>query len=330
MTTKVLITGSSGFVGGHILSALIGNGRFDISLLLRDPSRVKIGSVKVYEGDITKASTLKDALKGKEIVIHCAALMSNYDFMPRRSFYEVNVLGTKNLLMSCDKKTLRQFIHISTVGVYGSTGIQPAGEDAPYGNRLSNYEWSKKEAELELFRYSSKNSVPFTVLRPSQLYGRGMHYGWNETIKSINGGTLLIPGAGAAKIHLLNIKDLVRAVIMVTDNPVAVGKIYNIAGPEKPSLKEVFGIIASILGVKPPRRVPYNAALAASLILTAIPNCLKNKKLKLLTPHLVKFFVEGHVYDISRANTELGYNPSVRIDDGFREMIAWCREEGIL
>lgn len=333
MTTKVLITGSSGFVGGHILSALVKDGRFDISLLLRDLSRLeykKYGKVKVYKGDITMADSLIDALKGQEIIVHCAGLMSNYDDMPRRIFYEVNALGTRNLLASCDTKTLKQFIHISTAGVYGSAGGHPAAEDTPYGSKLSDYEWSKKEAEIALFGYASENNTPFTVLRPSQLYGPGMRYGWPETIRSIKYGKMLTPGPGSAKIHLLNIRDFTKAVILAAGNPAAIGKTYNIAGPAALSIKEIFGMIASILGVKPPKRIPYNATYALSICLTAVPRFLKNAKMRLLTPHRVKFFAEDHMYDISRAESELGYIPSVSLEDGLRQMIAWCEEGGML
>lgn len=131
-------------------------------------------------------------------------------------------------------------------------------------------------------------------------------------------------------IHLLHIKDLVNAVKSVLLNKKSVNKIYNIAGPEAPSLKDIFYSIADILGVGRPGHVPYAAVYGASIALSFIPAGMKPGRLRLLTPHRVRFFATNHIYEISRARHELGYEPAVTLKDGLSEMIGWAVRKGLL
>ncbi len=333
MKNRVLITGATGFVGGKVVEALSRDGDTELHVLARDEGRARAvlpDNVIVHTGDITCIGTLKRPLAGKEAVIHCAALMSNFDSESRETFHRVNVAGTENLLRSCDRGSLKQFIHISTVGVYGPTGATQADESASYGKTLSDYEWSKMMAEKALFRTARESSLPFTVLRLSQMYGEGMRYGWPETMRSIKAGSLMLPGNGRAKIHLLHIDDLVNAVKLALFNEAALGKVYNIGGPETFEIRKVFDVISKILLVEPVRGMPYLPVYAASILLGALPGRLKSGKMKFFTPHRVSFFAEDHAYDISRASRELKYVPSVNIGEGFGRMAEWCRREGLL
>lgn len=331
MKKEILITGAAGFVGGRVAAGLARNKNISLHVLLRDPDARGLFSdkdIRVHIGDITEPDTIKEALSGKNIIVHCAALMSNFDMEPKEKFYEVNALGSANLLKMADRKSLTQFIHISSVGVYGATGRSPVTEDAPYGRRLSAYEWSKKESELIVLRYAKEENVPFTILRLSQLYGAAMRYGWPETIKSIRRGTMLVPGDACAKIHLLNIDDFLYALGLVLDNEKAINKIYNVAGPEIYPIGEMFDTIADMLRVKRASRVPYLPVYLASLLLSLIPHSARGGKLRLLTPHRVRFFSENHMYDTSRIRDELGYCPGIKVKDGLREMIDRCELEG--
>jgi nucleoside-diphosphate-sugar epimerase len=334
MKPNLLITGSSGFVGSHVLESLLRDGRFEISVILRNPDGFKahpgLPAPPICKGDITRPDTLSRALAGKEVIIHCAALMSNFESQGRKAFYEVNVRGTENLLEATDRNVLKQFIHVSTAGVYGACRNGPANEDAPYGNVLSDYEWSKKEAELAVLKYAKRHNIPYTILRPSQMYGAAMRYGWVDTLEAISSGQMVIPGMGEGRIHLVNIRDFVDAVKSVILNEAAANRIYNIAGPEVLCLADVFDSIAGIVNAKRPRRVPYAPVYAASLVLGLLPAGLKRGNLALITPHRVSFFSDDHYYDTTRARAELNFAPRVKIADGMKEMVEWCSREGLI
>lgn len=333
MKRKILITGATGFVGGNIAGRLAENPDLEVYALLRDPKKGEAlagKGVRIYEGDITRPETIAEPLFDTDVIIHCAALMSNFDSEPRERFYKVNVEGTENLLRRCDSKRIKQFIHISTSGVYGVSRNNPADEDTPYGKTLSDYEWSKVRSELVVLKYAREKQIPFTVLRPSQLYGPGMYYGWLQTMNAIKSGSMVIPGEGKAKIHLLHIKDLVGAIETVLLNEKSMNRIFNVAGPEVPGVTQVFDLIAEVLGVGRSIHVPYAPVYMLSLLLCMVPLPAKNGKLKLLTPHRVRFFATDHVYDISRIKKDIGYVPRIGIREGFRDMVKWYEQEGLL
>lgn len=330
---KILVTGATGFIGRHIIASLLGRRDCELYIIARDEKKageIFNGNVTIYKGDITLPKSLCDVFKDKDIIIHSAALMSNYEYEGKDRYYEVNVKGLSNILACCEPHRLKRFLHISSAGVYGRTEPIPVREDSFYGSGLSVYEWSKKEAESVLLEYCRKYSVPFTILRLSQMYGPGMHYGWPDTIRAIAKGKMLIPGKGNARIHLLHIRDCINAVNLALNNDIAINKIYNIAGPEILKLNEVFKIISCILGVDPPRSIPYFIPYSASLILSLLPNFMKTGNIRLLTPHRVSFFRSDHIYDISSVKRDLGYEPCVKVKEGFSEMISWCRKEGLV
>lgn len=326
---KILITGATGFIGCRITKRLSQDSRFSVSALVRNVSKaegLKDIGVEVIEADISKPSGLKEALQDKEVILHCAALMSNFDGEGRKTFYSVNAIGTKNLLDSLNPSLLKQFIYVSTAGVYGSTGDKAVSEDAPYGANLSKYEWSKKEGELVALEYAREKRLPITIVRPSQVYGAGMSYGWPETIESIRQGRMFIPGRGDAAIHLLNVKDLVEAIVLVAGKAEAIGEIYNIAGPDILTIREIFDTIADLLGVDKPKSLPYLPVYTISLFMNLVPYPLKNRRMRLITPHRVAFFARNHAYSIEKARRKLAFNPKVGVREGFKEMIELALE----
>ncbi|MDD5439341.1 MAG: NAD-dependent epimerase/dehydratase family protein [Candidatus Omnitrophica bacterium] len=333
MKQNVFVTGGFGFVGRHIVRLLAGEGAYTISVLTRHPEQVgdlRPYGVRVCIGDITDAGTMKDSLKHQDIVIHCAALMSNFDRAGRKKFFDINVRGTEHVVRGCDRKALKRFIHMSSVGVYGATGKNGAAEDSPHGTDLSLYEWSKKEAEKAVLDHAGKEALPYVILRPSQLYGEGMYYGWPSTMRSIRRGTMVLPGPGTAKIHLLNVADLAKAVGLFCKADAQAGGIYNVAGPEILSLKEVFNTLASLLGKPPVRTVPFLPVYCASLALSAVPDVIKTEAMRLLTPHRVSFFNNDHLYITEKLERALNFTPAIKVRDGFRRMIAWCERERII
>jgi len=333
MRENILITGASGFVGSSIVKALARKEEIDLSCLCR--SEASFGAlsegapVRRFIGDVTKPETLADAVGNADIIIHCAALMSNFDEASRNDFFDVNVRGTENMLGKVNPRKIRRFIHISTAGVYGPVQGEAAKENHLYGSRLSSYEWSKREAEKVLFRCASERKIPFTVLRPSQMYGEGMYYGWPHTIKMIRENRMIIPGKGKARIHLLHIRDLVRAVELVLSTDDSLNNVYNIAGPEIVTLGDVFDLISEMVGSRKPARMPFFPVYMGSRILSFVPRRLKTAQLSLLTPHRVRFFTEDHYYNTRKAERELSFRPNVCLRDGFAAMIGWCEQTGV-
>jgi nucleoside-diphosphate-sugar epimerase len=326
----ILVTGGTGFVGSHILDALSKEYNYITALVRKDSNlqRFSKGNINFIYGDLCDSKSLDLALQDIDIVIHSAALMSDRDELPKSKFYEINVKGTENLIRSClNKKELKQFIHISTVGVYGSTENGPAKESDDYGKILSDYEWSKMKAEEVVLKYL--NQMPITIIRLGQLYGPRMIYGWTNVIDMIYRDKMKIIGKGNSLIQLTHIDDIINGLKLVIDNERCHGQIFNMCGENSYKLNDVFGTIAEILGKSYPKSVPYYPVYILAYILKFIPNFVKPKPLILLTPHRAGFFKSNHIYDISKAKKYFNYNPTITLKDGMKKMIEWYLSEFI-
>jgi nucleoside-diphosphate-sugar epimerase len=325
---NILITGATGFVGGHLVAALSEENN-NVTVLVRKNSNLRYlnnEKIKIVYGDLQDKESLNSALKNVDIVIHSAGLMSDRDYASKKDFFKINVRGTENLITGClIKNEIKQFIHISTVGVYGCTGKIAINESYGYGKSLSPYEWSKAEAEKIVLKYADR--IPITILRLGQLYGPRMIYGWTNVIEMIYTDRMKIIGKGESLIHLTYIDDVVNGIKMAIGNEKCIGQIFNICSENIYKLSEVFQAIADTLGKPHPKSIPYYPVYILSCLLNFIPSFLRPKSLRLLTPHRVRFFKNNHIYDISKAKMVFGYNPAFNMQEGIKRMVEWYFSE---
>jgi nucleoside-diphosphate-sugar epimerase len=324
---NILITGATGFIGRHLVP-LLTDKHPKIYVLIRESSKAeflrKQGVVLRY-GDLLDKPSLRESLKDIDVVIHLAALMSDKDYLPRSSFLRVNNAGTMNIVEE-SRGRIKQFIHISTVGVYGRTGKAGVDERHPYGINLSNYEYSKVEAEKSLLKFSSKNNFPFTILRIGQLYGPGMHYGWPDIFQKMERGRMFIIGKGDRMLQLTYITDAVSGIMMTIGNDKCIRQIFNICADKAYSLKEIFHVIAGELGVSLPGNIPFAPVYLLSGILERLPRVIKPGSARYLNQHRLNFFNHNHVYDIGKAVKYFGYSPAVELRAGMQKTIKWYTE----
>lgn len=329
---KILLTGATGFVGKHLTNALLKDG-YKIKALIRENSNTEDldkKSLSLVCGDIKDKTSLCEATKDTDIVIHAAALMANYEHLAKEEFYQVNVTGTQNLLNASMKNDIKHFIHISTVGVLGSTGGNIGSEKSSYGSHLSKYEWSKQKAEKIVLNFGSSNNFPITILRPTQLYGPGMKHGWLDISRLILKGKFKVIGKGDSRLHLTYIDDFVHAILLIIGKEKAFGKTYIVGGDDIRTLREIYKIIADTLKVKEPSALPYPMVYLAASFLDLIPENLKPENLRLLTRHRVRFYNEDHVFDTSKIRKDFDYRPNTDLSTGFKNTCDWFRQKGYL
>lgn len=319
---KLLITGATGYIGRNLLKRLLLNGELNINILARGNTSIPgIDSVSLIRQDI--CNLVEDVFRNRsyDIAVHLAALMSDKDYLPRSEFERVNVEGTRKLVMSLRGCRLKQFIHISTVGVYGPTGVAPVREEEAYGNNLTDYEWSKMEAEKVVLDCCRRIGIPVTILRLGLMYGDGMKYVWPNIIDSIANNKMKIIGEGKALIQLSYIRDIIEGISLALGNRSAYDSVLNICGAQVCSISEVFSTIADLLGVARPKKIPFTPVYLLSRILSHVPDSLKTLQMRLITPHRVSFFKDNHVYSIVKANKVLNFNPQYDIYNGMKGMI---------
>lgn len=314
-------------MGRHVVRTLVSAGWW-VRALVR-PSQMttfasSFPSVAVSPGDLSDVGAVRRACDGVQALIHCAALMAGAEWASRREFYQVNVDGTRHVLQAAVEQGVRRVLHISTVGVLGTPSLIPADETAPYGKHLSVYEWSKREAERLVLEWIQEKKIEGTILRLAQLYGPGMVYGWAQTFRAIRDGSMRVAGRGDALLHLTHVDDVVQAICLALEHPDrTAGEVFHVAGPEALPIRGVLYTAADLMGVARPKHVPYALVHGVAIALSVVPYRLKPPALRLLTPHRVKFFRRDHVYDISKAESRLGYRPQVKVLDGFKR---WLNE----
>lgn len=325
---KILVIGATGFIGSHLVPALVKKG-YKVRCLVRKTSDIsnlkRLKNVEFFYGDITDPNSLKDAAQCIDVVFHLAAKLGDWG-IKESTIHKVNVLGTKNLLDSCIRGGARQLVFSSTPGVIG-LGKKDGKETDPYNPR-GPYEKTKAQAEETLLKTSVRERVKITILRPDFVYGPGDQRRLS-LFKAISKRRFLLIGNGKAIIHPTFIEDVIQGFLLVINNKAAYGQIFNIAGPQKISVEEFVSTSASLLNTKLlPIKAPKTIALFAALINEAGAKMFGVKPL--ITRSRIEFLTTDHSSNIDKARRLLGYNPKFTPEKGLNETINWYKSQRLL
>ena len=327
ISMNILVTGATGYLGGNFIKYLLKNNQSDINistLMRTELHSWRQDEINIIKGDLTSLQEDEFCNERYDVIVHFAALMADNDELTTSEFNNVNLEGTRKLILAIKNCGVRQFIQISTVGVYGATTKVPISEEYKYGSNLSAYETSKVNAEIICRELCSKLDIPLTILRLGLMYGEGMKYGWPDVISSIQKGEMKIIGDGKPLIQLSYVHDIIRGIYDSMGNQSALGETINLCGDNICSISEVFNKMADILKMPHPGKLPYKPLYLLSLGLLHFPKFLKPKRIRLITPHRVRFFKENHVYSIAKARQIINFFPDHDLKSGLQRMISNC------
>jgi uncharacterized protein YbjT (DUF2867 family) len=229
----ILVTGANGFVGRNLVRRLQKDGTA-VRALVRSAAkaaRLRDLGAELVDGDISNLSSLEAAMKGCAKVIHLVGIIQE---APGVTFKGVHVDGTRNLLEAAKKEGVRHFIYQSALG------SRP--------NAKSQYHRTKWEAE-ELVRASG---LPFTILRPSLIYGPGDLFTIRLSEMIRLSPVLPVIGSGRSRIQPIFIDDVNECIRKIVTSDSYFNEIYEIGGPEQLTYEEVTKAIAAALGIKRP------------------------------------------------------------------------------
>jgi nucleoside-diphosphate-sugar epimerase len=324
----VLVTGTTGFTGGHLCARLVQQGR-RVRALVRDPARAAPThppGVELATGDLRNPESLARAAEGVQTVYHIAALFRPEN-VSRREMFEVNVAGTRSLLEASARAGVRRFVHCSTVGVHGDVQDPPANEDSPLAPG-DHYQLSKLEGEQVAQEFLRDGRVPVVIFRPAGIYGPG-DLRFLKLVRAVARRRFVMIGRGDIKYQMVYIDDLVDGILRCGTLPAAVGRIYILTGEAAVSLRELVATIAEAVGVPAPRwRVPFWPVYLAGAVCEAL--CKPFGLNPPLYRRRVDFFRKMRWFDIARARRELGFAPRIDLPTGIRKTVAWYREHGYL
>lgn len=288
---NLLITGGTGFLGKNIVPKL--KQAHDITLCGITPND---------DIQVNLAMDIPNLTKNYDIVFHAAG---KAHVIPRteeeiKSFYDVNLQGTKNLCAALEKVGVpKSFIFVSTVAVYGCEEGENIDENHPL-NGNTPYALSKIKAEQFLTEWCKKNNVILSIIRPSLIAGPNPPGNLGAMISGIKSGKYLSIGGGKARKSVLMVDDIPILIDLLKDK----GGIYNVCDDSQPSFKELEDTIATQLGGKRVIGIPLWFAKFCAKVgdLLGAKAPINSMKLSKITKSLT--------FSNAKAKKELGWQPS--------------------
>jgi nucleoside-diphosphate-sugar epimerase len=322
------VTGATGFAGSQLTKRLLTDG-FDVRVLVRpqtNPSFLSLLGAEIASGDVTDMDSVKRAVEEIDTVYHVAALFREAKF-PDDTYWAVNYEGAMNVLRAAHDAGVQRFVHCSTVGVLGNIENPPATEEAPY-NPGDVYQRSKCRAEQDVLKFHKETGFPVSIVRPAAIYGPGDRR-WLKLFRSVGRQKFMMIGTGETLIHFIYISDLVEMFRLASDSPKAVGQVYIAADDRYVSLNELVATIASVVNVQTPKtHIPVAPVRLASGLVEDVCRALHVEPP--IFRRRVDFFVKNRAFDITKAKTELGFKPSVSMQEGIRRTTDWYQEHNLL
>jgi nucleoside-diphosphate-sugar epimerase len=326
----VMLTGASGFSGGHLASKLLDLGA-ELTLLVRDlqadqVKKLEDRGARLVWGDLRDKQALKKACKGQEIVFHIAALFREAKFA-EQVYFDVNLEGSRNVFEAAYEEKVRRVVHCSTNGVHGSIEHPPGNEDTPF-KPGDAYQESKLQAEYLVQQRVKELDQDIVVIRPAMIWGEG-DTRFLKLFKAVAKRRFPLIGGGRGLCHWLHISDLVDAFLLAGISDRAKGRVYLIAGCEILTLEETVSLIAKEAGLKPLSiKIPaWPLQIVGSLVEKI---CLPFGIEPPLHRRRVDFFVKNRAFDITRAKTELAYDPKIVVAEQIKRIYTWYKNKGWL
>ncbi len=325
---KVLVTGGTGFAGGHLVNRLISDG-FEVRVIARNPKKaekLKDKGVEIVIGNITDKDAVKKTVKGVKKVYHLAANWRTAG-VPDKVYWDVNVGGTRNLLEASLEENVEIFVHCSTMGVHGHVDKIPSNENTRY-NPGDIYQVTKLEGEKLALNFFKEKGLPVSVIRPCAIYGPG-DMRLLKMFRAIAKRRFVMLGSGETLYHMVYVTDLAEGFRLAADREEAVGETFLIGGEEYVSLNKLVEMIAKEIGVSPPKiHFPVWPVELLGTIVEKV--CIPLKIEPPIYKRRVLFFTKDRAFDISKAKNILGYRPKVDLKTGIKQTVKWYKENGYL
>ena len=300
---KVAVTGGSGFIGSHVVDALIDAGHQVTVIDHRvRPHRADVGYEDV---DLMDLSSVLAATRGMEHVFHLAAV-SNVNYAYKYPVYTtaLNVMGTAHVMEAARINGAKRVYLASTVWVYnGAPSGKPADETVPFYLEGAGhiYTSTKMAAEMICHNYHQLYQVPFTVLRYGIPYGPRMREELLIPIflkKALNGQPLTVSGKGDQYRNFVYVRDMAEVHVLAMKDAAA-NQTYNLEGRRKVTVLEVAEGLKKLVG--------------------------DQVKIE-FTPERPGDF-GGKEISAEKARRDLGWQPSVEFEDGLKRTVEWFRQK---
>ena len=309
----VLVTGGGGFIGSRLCERLVQSDA-NVRAFVRYTSRAEIGllrflepdilkKIEIIRGDLRDFSAVEQASRGVDIVFHLGALISiPYSYVHPVETVQTNVLGTLNILEAC-RKSGAKLVHTSTSEVYGTALRVPIDEDHPLQGQ-SPYSASKIGADKLVESYFRSFGLPTVTVRPFNTYGPGQSTrAVIPTIvtQALAGGVVRLGNLDAIR-DFTYLDDTVEGFLLTAQADTWNGETYNLGSGEEISIGAIAALIFRLMGKQAEIQLEKNRLRPE-----------KSEVLRLIS-------------DNRKAKLELGWQPTVGMEEGLQRTIRWIGE----
>jgi nucleoside-diphosphate-sugar epimerase len=320
----VLVTGASGFVGGHVVEALARNG-IRPRCLVRPASRldhIKDWAPELVSGDVTLPESLEKAVEGADGVVHCAGVTRAESLS---EYMRVNADGCSNLYRACLAKNpaIQRIVHIGSLAALGPSmagrPVQEGAERSP----VSRYGFSKLAGQR--IAEAHMDRLPIVVLLPPAVYGP-FDRGFLGLFACARRGFSPVIGWRERWISLIYVKDLARAVLACLGNGKAAGNQYLLEDGRPHTWREVTAAIDQSMHTSSVRvRIPFVVARMAGVVIGCVGRCIGRPAL-FDRERFKDFMQPSWLCSSARIHEELDFAPQYTLEQGLAETYRWYLE----
>jgi len=320
---KILVTGGTGFIGGHVVRLLREQGD-EVRALVRDPAKARELSelgCELISGTLTDVPAIRDGIRGCDAVVHGAAIYEvGIPTSERRAMYEANVLGTENVLRAALDAEVGKAVYISTVAAFGNTRGQVVDESYEHPGRAftSYYEQTKYEAHQVAKRLVAEAGLPCVIVQPGGVYGPDDHSALGKQMNDFLAGRMPLIAFPDLGMNMVHVEDVARGVLLALDKGTP-GEAY-VLGGQITTMRELIETLARVSGKKAPKR-----AIPTGLMKLMTPAGPLVGKIMGQPPNLRELIssADGVTFWArhDKAMSELGFSPR-GLEQGLRDTLA--------
>lgn len=322
---RCLVTGGGGYLGRHLVSALVSRG-CPVHVLDTAPCREPNDRVRWIRGDVRDHADLTEASRGVDTVFHTAAVIEALTHA-RRSVVQhvesINVGGTQNVIRVAQEQGVRRLVYTSSIVAAFCVDAAGSDETAPYSSSKDLYTSTKIRAERAVLAANGERDLLTCAIRPGGIYGPGERLTYGRLVRALKRGIpLVVFGDGRARLDYVYIDNLVdgeiRAAERLFEGSSVCGQAYFLSDGTPINAGQFSIELAKLMGLDVPLvRVPDAVARALGAMWERVYQVFGAPK-PMFTVANVKLCDIDHYFRIDRAKRDLGYAPSFGTDEGLR------------
>jgi dihydroflavonol-4-reductase len=322
------VTGGTGFIGSHLVEALLKEG-IQVRCLLRKTSDLKWLKglpIEVNWGDCNDKNSLREAVEGVEQVFHLAGVTKA---VHKKTYFEVNAFGTENLIHACleNNPRIQKFIYLSSQAAAGPSRNGNKKKESDQCKPVSPYGQSKQMGEELAMAHAQE--LPLLILRPSAVYGpreRDIYTFFKLLSKRIKP---CLPSKDQ-HISLCYVEDIIQAILLAAQVKGSSGEIFFLSDGQDYRLEEIGDIFAQAMGVNAfCIRVPEWMIIGMASFSEYLSK-LSGKPPLLNKGKVEEILQRNWVCDITKAKTALGFEPHISLAQGAKLTFEWYKKENWL